>query len=658
LEIKGALVSNMEKDTGKEGEEKGGPRLRGLSYVLTAIMSALAILLCVNQLFHLKIAGFMPIGNAYYYYILALYMSMSFLIYPGGKRYTNRVPWFDWGLFLICIVTTVYLGLNAYNILTKGWEYQAPFFPTLAGAVLWFLALEATRRTGGSILFAICLIFSFYPLYAGYMPGFLWGSSFSLVETICYQSMGVEGIIGIPTRVVGNLIVGFIIFGVALVSSGGGKFFMDFALSLLGHTRGGAAKVSVLSSAFMASLSGSVISNVVTTGSMTIPAMKKTGYSPTWAAAVEACASTGGSIMPPVMGAAGFIIASFLNISYAKVMAAAFFPAFLYYVTLILQVDAHAATKGIFGLPRSELPNMWATLKAGWFFIGSLFLLIFFLLYLRIEAWAPFYTMLFLFGCAMIRKETRYTWRKLVDFLVQSGRLLGQIASILAGIGLILGSLSGTGVANAFSRELVLFAHGNMILLLFFGAITSFVLGIGMTVTACYVFLAIVLVPALVEIGLNDMACHLFVLYWGCLSYITPPVALGAITAAALAGSENITTGFLSMKLGSAKYILPFLFVLNPVMILIGPLDEILLAVVTALLGCILLAAALEGYLYFHGRPSLFSRIFVFISGFLLLYPSWRADIIGFALLVVFMILTRVGFLKHVSPVTVVGSQH
>jgi len=651
-------VSDMEKDTGKESEKKGSPRLKGFSYVVTAIMSALAILLCVNQLFHLKIAGFMPIGNAYYYYILTLYMSISFLIFPGGKRYTDKVPWFDWGLFIICIATTVYLGLNAYNILTKGWEYQAPFLPTLAGAMLWLLALEAIRRTGGSILFIICLIFSFYPLYAGYMPGFLWGSSFSLVETICYQSMGVEGIIGIPTRVVGNLIVGFIIFGVALVSSGGGKFFMDFALSLLGHTRGGAAKVSVLSSASMASLSGSVISNVVTTGSMTIPAMKKAGYSPTWAAAIEACASTGGSIMPPVMGAAGFIIASFLNVSYAKVMGAAFFPAFLYYVTLILQVDAHAATMGIRGLPRSELPNMWATLKTGWFFIGSLFLLIFFLIYMRIEAWAPFYTMIFLFACAMIRKETRYTWRKFVDFLVESGRLLGQIASILAGIGLILGSLSGTGVANAFSRELVLFAHGNMILLLFFGAITSFVLGIGMTVTACYVFLAIVLVPALVEIGLNDMACHLFVLYWGCLSYITPPVALGAITAAAIAGAGSIRTGFLSMKLGSAKYILPFLFVSNPVMILIGPLGEILLAVITALLGCILLAAALEGYLYFYGKPSVFSRILIFVSGFLLLYPGWLADIIGFTLLMVFIILTRVGFLKNLRPVAMARSQH
>jgi TRAP transporter 4TM/12TM fusion protein len=458
--------------------------------------------------------------------------------------------------------------------------------------------------------------------------------------------MGVEGIIGIPTRVVGNLLVGFIIFGVALVSSGGGKFFMDFALSLLGHTRGGAAKVSVISSAFMASLSGSVISNVVTTGSMTIPAMKKTGYSPRWAGAVEACASTGGSIMPPIMGAAGFLIASFLNVPYAKVMWAAFFPAFLYYLTLLLQVDSHAAYAGIGGLPKDDLPKKWTTLKEGWFFLGSLFLLIFILVYMRTESWAPFYVMIFLFACAMMRKKTRYTWKTFVEFIVNSGRLLGQITAILAGIGLIMGSLSGTGVANSFSRELVLFAGGNTALLLLFGAITSFVLGIGMTVTACYVFLAIVLVPALVEVGLNEMGCHLFVLYWGCLSYITPPVALGAITAAAIAQSNPMSTAFLSMRLGSAKYILPFLFVLNPAMIMIGPWREVLVAVVTAIIGCILLAAALEGYLYLFGNLSVFSRIIIFASGFLFLYPDLLADISGLGIFILFMLLAKAGAIK------------
>ncbi len=630
----------------RKASEASGPRLKGFSYAVTAVMSSLGILLCINQLFHLNIGGFMPIGNAYYYYILTFYLSISFIVFPGAKRDEHRVPWYDWGLFIISMTATLYLGVNAYDILTKGWEYAAPPLPTLAGGVLWLLALEGVRRAGGFSLFVICLIFSLYPIYAGYMPGFLWGSPFSLLETVRYQSMGVEGIIGIPTRVVGNLLVGFIIFGVALVSSGGGKFFMDFALSLLGHSRGGAAKVAVFSSAFMASLSGSVISNVVTTGSMTIPAMKKTGYSPRWAAAVEACASTGGSIMPPIMGAAGFLIASFLNVPYAEVMWAAFFPAFLYYLTLLLQVDAHAAHADIGGLSKEELPDKWNTLKEGWFFLGSLFLLVFILFYMRTESWAPFFVMIFLFACAMIRKKTRFSGRKFLDFIVNSGRLLGQITAILAGIGLIMGALSGTGVANSFSRELVLFAGGNTALLLIFGAITSFVLGIGMTVTACYVFLAIVLVPALVEVGLNQMGCHLFVLYWGCLSYITPPVALGAITAAAIADSKPMSTAALSMRLGSSKYILPFLFVLNPAMIMIGPTGEVLLAVVTALIGCIMLACALEGYLYYFGIPSLLLRITAFVAGFLFLYPDPYCDMAALALSIVAVALVKIGIFR------------
>jgi TRAP-type uncharacterized transport system fused permease subunit len=222
--------------------------------------------------------------------------------------------------------------------------------------------------------------------------------------------------------------------------------------------------------------------------------------------------------------------------------------------------------------------------------------------------------------------------------LFETGKLVGQITAILAGVGLIVGSLSGTGVANSFSRELVVLAGGNYILLLIFGAITSFVLGIGMTVTACYVFLAIVLVPALVEVGLDPLACHLFVLYWGCLSYITPPVALGSITAATLAGSDPMATGWLSMRLGSAKYIVPFFFALNPALILHGTLWVVILAVITALLGCIFLAASLEGWLYFYGRISMAQRVPVFIAGFLLMYPSWQVTLIGAAILLLFVV--------------------
>jgi len=627
----------------KEILENVGRASKGsLVYLIGVIISSVGLFIIINQLFHLQIAGFMPIGTAYFYYLLASFLSLTFLIYPARKKEEGNVLWYDWALFLLCIITNLYLAFHAYDILTKGWEIEAPFIPTIASFILWSLALEGIRRTGGLTLFIICAVFSFYPIYGQHLPGIFWGSPFTLMQAARYHGMGVESIIGIPTRVVGELLAGFIIFGVALVTSGGGKFFMDFALSVLGHSRGGAAKVAVISSAFMAMLSGSVISNVVTTGSVTIPAMKRTGYSPKFSAAVEACASTGGTITPPVMGAAGFLIASFMAVPYSAVMLSAFFPSVLYYITLYTQVDAHAARTNLVGLPRNELPNLWVTLKEGWFFLGSIILLTFILFYVRMEGWAPFYTIAFLFICAMMRKNTRLTWKKFVNFLFESGKLMAQITSILAGVGLIVGAVSGTGVANSFSRELVLLAGNNYLLLLFLGALTSFILGMGMTVTACYVFLAIVMVPALVKAGLNPMACHLFVLYWGALSYITPPVALGSITAAAIAGSDPMATGYQSMKLGSAKYIVPFFFAINPALIMIGPLWEVLLAVITAVPGAVFLGASIEGWLFFHGKMSIHQRILAFAIGVLLLFPSWQATVAAVLIFILLVISLKI----------------
>jgi len=624
-------------------DEKG--RLSGTAYYVVSIYSVLGILLSVNQIFNLKIFGFMPIGNAYYYYMLAIYLSISFLIYPINQKQANMISVYDWLLFLICTIATIYLGLNAYNILTAGWEFEAPMMPTIASVVIWILALEAVRRAGGTILFVVCAIFAFYPIYAHHMPGFLHGIHMPLIGTIRYHAMGIEGIIGIPTRVLGDMVIGFIVFGVVLVTSGGGNFFMKFALSLLGDKQGGAAKVSVVSSALMASLSGSVISNVVTTGSVTIPVMKKTGYSPTMAAAIEACASTGGVITPPIMGAAGFLMASFMNVPYYQVMLAAAFPAVLYYFALMTQVSSYAANKNLAGLAKADLPDFWDTLKKGWFYIGSIVLLVFFLIYIRAEAWAPFFAMIFLFACAMFQKETRYTWKRLIDFFVESGRLLANLAAILAGIGLIIGSLSGTGVANAFSRELVLLAQGKLYLLLIFGAFTSFVLGIGMTVTACYIFLAIVLVPALVAVGIDVMAAHMFVLYWGTLSYITPPVALGSIAASTIAGSDPIKTGFMSMRLALTHFIIPFFFVLSPSMIGRGPVLVVVWSITTAIIGCFLMGSAAEGYLARYGLLSISKRIILFVSGIFLLYPGLYSDIVGFIVTIIF-ILTNIKYYK------------
>jgi len=627
----------------KERSENEIPvnRVHGFSFFTVVVVAALGILITINQLFQLKAFGFMPISSGYYYCILATFLSISFLIYPARKKDAQKVMWYDWILFAICIVVNIYFALNAYNILTMGWEYKAPPLAVSLGMVLWGLALEGVRRVAGTALFVICLIFSFYPVFGQYLGGIFWSIPYTLLQTATFHSMGVESIIGIATRVVGNVLIGYILFGAAVVVSGGGKFFMDLAMSLMGRSRGGAAKVSIISSAFMASLSGSVVSNIVTTGTLTIPAMKRTGYHPRYAAAVEACASTGGTITPPIMGAAGFLVASFLNVPYYQVMIAASFPALLYFIVLFLQTDFHAAKEEIHGLADADIPNLKEVMKKGWFFIASIVLMIILLVVYRMTALAPFYTIGFLFLSTMFRKETRMTVKKLISFLYEGGAVVGQITAILAGVGLIIGSFSATGVANSFSRELVYFAGDNAFLLLFLGALTSFVLGIGMTVTACYVFLAVVLVPALVKIGFDPMASHLFVMFCGNLSYITPPVALGAISAAAISGSNPMSTAFLSMRLGAVLFIIPFLFVVHPALIFQGTGAEISLNIAQALIGAVLLSAGFEGWIFKIGRLLKIQQVALIVSALLFLYPSVILSVVGLMLSVATLIFAR-----------------
>ena len=445
--------------------------------------------------------------------------------------------------------------------------------------------------------------------------------------------MSNEGILGIPMAVFGSLIIGFIIFGVALKETGGGDFFLDISSALLGHKRGGQAKVSIISSAFFGSLSGSVISNVLTTGSMTIPSMKKAGYSPAYAGAIEACASTGGVLMPPIMGATAFIMATFLGVSYAQVCLAAAIPSLLYYFGLFVQVDAYAAKNSLKGAPKAELPPFTQTLAKGWFYIAAFAVLFYFLFFLRREAQAPLIASAFLIIIAALKQKNRFGIKEFYKFILSVGTLLAELIAILVAIGFILSSLAVTGVANAFSRELVALAGGNIPILLIMGALTSFLLGMGMTVTACYVFLAIVLGPALVKAGLNQVAVHLFIMYWGMISFITPPVAIAAYAAAPLAGADPFRVGYKALKLGIIIFIIPFFFVLEPALVFQAPIEKVLYSVATALIGVFVLGGALEGYVQGMGRLNRLNRVILLLGGLMMLIPDWRTDAIGICII-------------------------
>ena len=543
--------------------------------------------------------GYVPIENQYFYVIVALLLPTAFIVFPiSGKAAHGGMTWYDVVLFLataaICLVFVYY----SIDMLDEGWEFSAPENMQWLSLLLVLLAIEAVRRTGGGIVTFIIVIFAIYPLFAGEMPGVLEGTTESLLDTVAYYALSTEALIGIPTRAFAGLVIGFLLFGVALQYTGGGQFFLNLAFALLGHVRGGPAKVAIFASGLMGSMSGSVITNVLTTGSLSIPAMKRIGFQPHVAGGVEACASTGGVLMPPIMGATAFIMAINLEVPYRDIVVAAVIPSVLYFFALFMQIDGYAARNKLEGLPKIELPTVRQTLKDGWYYVAVFALLIYLLVFMQREAQAPFYATILLLVINQTHPKHRWNWDRFVEFLVATGRLFAELAAILVGIGLIVGSLSYSGKIGTLAFELLQLAGNNVALLLMLGALASFIMGIGVTVTVAYIILALTLAPALTDSGLSAMGVHMFMLYWGMLSYITPPVALGSFAAASLAQANPMRTGFESMKLGTIIYFVPFFFVLDPGLIMQGEPLHILTVFGCAVLGVIVLSTSLQGYLY------------------------------------------------------------
>ena len=569
--------------------------------------------------------------NHYYYALIGLLLPLCYLLNPSFRR--PRSYLFDGALSLAACVSCIFFFINTENMLDYGWEFLAPDYAIWMSYLLWALILEAVRRSGGWVLFSLVLVFSLYPIVAESLPGPISGMASSPGETAAYHVMSIESILGLPFRAFAQLVIGFLIFGIALQQTGGGRFFINLAFAAFGHVRGGSAKVAIVSSGLMGSMSGSVITNVLTTGQMTIPAMQKSGMEKEYAAGLESCASTGGVLLPPIMGSTAFVMATFLNVAYTTVALAAAIPALLYFFGLFVQVDAYAARRGLVGTPRDELPSLKETLKQGWFYIAAFLVLIFLLVYLQREAVAPFIATGLLLALNQLSPDYRWDLKKAGEFLVATGKLLMELLTIMAGVGLIVGALSITGLSGTLVNDLLYLAGDSTLLLLLMGAFCSFLLGIGMTVTAAYVFLAIVLAPALIQGGLDPMSVHLFILYWGMLSFITPPVALGAFAAASIAGSSALATGFKAMRLGSIIYFIPFFFVLEPALIMSGSWWETLLATAKVGIGIIFIAGALQRYLIGlgllarEGAVGIIGRTLIALGGGLIALPT--TEVIG-----------------------------
>ncbi|MEH2627728.1 TRAP transporter 4TM/12TM fusion protein [Bradyrhizobium sp. AZCC 1719] len=582
--------------------------LRGAWRWTLVVATAVTILLCINQQFSLRFfLGYTQLNTEYFYLLIALMLPFTFLIFPGtGSAPLDRIPWYDILLFVASFACAILLMRSVRKAAEAGWEFGgAPTYVIVAGVIMWVVLMEALRRTGGWSLLLSVLPFTVYPLFAdATWLGPFRGTQSTLEQATAYHVLSGESLLGIPIQAFADTVIGFLVFGTALMMTGAGKFFINLSFAMCGTFRGGAAKVCIFASGLLGMMSGSIISNVLTAGTMTIPVMKKSGFRASYAAAIEACASTGAVLAPPVMGATAFVIAQFLNVSYADVALAAIIPATLYYIGLFMQVDSYAARHGLKGIPRAELPKVWDTIKDGWYYVFVIALLIVMLLYFKRESHAPFYaTALLLVLNQLFSKDTRWTLGTISKFLEVNGRTFVELVGILAGCGLLIGAFSMTGVVSSLANDLLRIAGDNALLLLVMCAFTSLVLGLGLTTTACYIFLAILVAPALEKLGLNRMAVHMFIFYWGMLSSITPPVAIASFAAAGIAGSPAMKTGWESMWVGSIIYFIPFFFVLNPALVLQGPSPylEGLGLMALAGFGTLFICGGIQGYQVFVG---------------------------------------------------------
>jgi TRAP transporter 4TM/12TM fusion protein len=584
----------LEIEEGVRSRELSGP-------VLWAANSALVALPLVGVFFLLDIPqkiNWLVFNEQYMGLFLALSLFATFLLVPArGKKDRDYVPWYDLIPALAGLGVGLFIFLQYPKLVDTLGEITTE--KIVLGSITILLLAEGTRRLIGWPLVIIAACFIFYALFAYLFPGDFYGRGWAIPRLATYLYLDANGIFGLPLQVGSSIVLVFILFGEALNAVGGAAFLSDFALAVMGRFRGGQAKIAIMSSSLFGNISGSAVANVVVDGAFTIPMMKKAGYPPPVAAAVEAVASTGGQIMPPVMGAAAFLIAEYLAIPYAEVALAAVVPAFLYYAALFIQVDLLAARNGIHGLPRAELPRVMPVLKRSAGFVIPLMVLILLMFFLNRRAEeAGLVAALSGLIVGIFTRGVKMGPRQVLMMLLSTGRSLLEIAAITGLAGVVIGVLQLSGLGFTLTFTLLNLGQSSAVLLLILTAIVSIILGMGMPTTAVYVLLAVLVAPGLAKLGIMPIAAHLFIFYFGMLSMITPPVCIASYAAATIGRTDPIRTGWEAMRLCSIAYIVPFLFVFSPSLLLYGHWYIVALSVTTAIVGSILLGVGMVGYLF------------------------------------------------------------
>ena len=566
---------------------------------------------------------------------LAFALSLLFLITPatGLPRAADialRVV-----LAVASVLTTVYAAVEftnpgVFRVIDPTWLDIA------GGTVLLGLLLEATRRTAGPSLAIIALLFVLYALFGANLPGLLGHPGFDYPQIIASLYIRLEGIFGTAIGASATYVYVFVLFGAVMIQMGGGDFFIDLARALIGTSRGSAAKVSIFASALFATITGTGPANAAAVGVVTIPTMIRSGYTPRIAAALEAAASVGGQITPPIMGASAFIMADLLGVPYFEIAKAAFIPALLYFVSLFLTADLEAARQGLKGTPRSELPRLGATLRGGWHFLVPVAVLIY---YLAIEQVSPSragaYAAAAFVPVWILREwftQRRIVWRPIVDALEESSRSAVMIAAACAIVGVIMNVTDLTGLGLKFTSLILSYSGGSLFVLLLLTAVAAILLGTGLPTTATYLIVAILVAPALAKMGVPLLAAHLFVFYFGVISDLTPPTAVSCYVAAGIAKDSGMRVSFSATRIALPALIVPFMFVYSPELLLKGSAIDIVLVMVPTLIGLLAVSVALIGYLSGPLRP--WQRALAFAGGVLLIFPGWATNVSGIALVI------------------------
>ena len=602
--------------------------------MLAIIISVLAIGMSI---FHFYTGGFgLLLALKQRAVHLAFTLTLTFLLYPTTKKgigsNKETVPVYDMILAVIGAGVCLYLVVF-YKVLVLR-SGLPTILDLVLGGIAILLVLEATRRSIGPELPIVVIVFLIYSYFGPYMPGFFAHRGYTLERIIEHLYMGTEGIFGIPLGVSASFVFLFILFGAVLNKTGMGKFFIDIAMALAGHTTGGPAKVAVISSGFMGSINGSSVANTVTTGSFTIPLMKSIGYKRDFAGAVEAAASTGGQILPPVMGAAAFVMSEFLEIPYIQIAAAAAIPAIIYYIAVMTMVHLEASKYGLKGLPKEKLPKVRDVLRER----GHLLLPIIGLVYLLVRGYTPifsaFWAIVMSLAISMVKSETRLNIKGLMGAFEDGARGALGVAAACACAGMVVGVVTLTGLGLKIANGIVALGGGNLLLTLFFTMIASILLGMGLPTTAKYIILSIMAAPALVQLGVLPLAAHLFILYFGVIADLTPPVAVAAYAGAGIAGGNTMRTGFNAVRLAIAGFMIPYIFAFDPSLLgLGGSWLRTIQLIITSIAGVLALGSAAGGFLLV--KTKVYERITLVVSAFLLLTPNITTDIPGIILLAI-----------------------